>query len=93
MISRPAFQVSSMTSPMIGVSMLVESTVFTSSQRSRRPYGRNNSLTDCSLAAKMVCGTGGGGFGVGVARATLSDSGAGGVAWVGGGAGMSSSKE
>jgi hypothetical protein len=29
----------------------------------------------------------------GVARATLSDSGAGGVAWVGGGAGMSSSKE
>ena len=54
---------------------------------------QNNSLTDCSLAAKMVCGTGGGGFGVGVASATLSDSGAGGVAWVGGGAGMSTSKE
>ena len=61
-----------MTRPMIGVSRFVESTVFTSSQRSSRPYGKNRSLTDCSLVAKIVCGMGGGGFGVGVARAILS---------------------
>ena len=38
-----------MTRPMIGVSILVESTVLTSSQRSSRPYGRNHSLTACSF--------------------------------------------
>ena len=82
-----------MTRPMIGVSMLVESTVFTSSQRSRRPYGRNNSLKDCSLVAKMVCGMGGGGLGVGVARAILSVSRGDGVASVLDRGLMSSSKE
>jgi hypothetical protein len=78
---------------MIGVSMLVESTVFTSSQRSRRPYGRNHSPTDCSLVTKIVCGMGGGGFGVGVARATLSDSRGDGVVWLRDGGWMSSSNE
>jgi hypothetical protein len=78
---------------MIGVSMLVESTVFTSSQRSKRPYGRNDSLKDCSLVTKIVCGIGGGGFGVAVERATLSDSREGVVVWARIGGGMSSSNE
>jgi hypothetical protein len=78
---------------MIGVSMLVESTAFTSSQRSSRPYGRNHSLTDCSLMAKIVCGMGSGGFGVGVARAILSASRGDGVGWVRDSGWMSSSKE
>ena len=67
---------------MIGVSVLVESTVFTSSQRSSRPYGRNHSLTACSLTAKMIWGMGGGGLGVGAARTTVSDWTGVGVAWV-----------
>ena len=93
-IKRRSFQASSITRPMIGVSMLVESPVFTSSQR-KQPAIRQKPFAD-GLFPRCENGLPGwvaAALEWGVARTTLSDSRADGVAWVRDSGLMSSSKE